>query len=349
MPKHCAALPGAANGLLATSTAELAGALLERLGSAIPSPRDRGSRHAAVLHAPPASAPRPPALGSGLSRTALSRAAAARTAALARGADLSRNAAQAGAAVRHHAPSRPVLAAISVTAIGAAAAITATGGFAAVAPNAATPPAPAAATAALTLVGTSSATSALTQPIAAAPPAADLPTLQVSKIVGEATATAKSLAVKQQATRATAARRTAAAAAAATAQAATATQDAPAPKVTAGSGVGGAAVAAAMTKLGKPYSWGAVGPNAFDCSGLMVWAFKQAGVSLPRTSAAQSTFGTAVSKADLRPGDLVFFYSPVSHVGMYIGDGKIVNATQSGEPVKISSMAYLPFHNARRV
>jgi cell wall-associated NlpC family hydrolase len=104
-----------------------------------------------------------------------------------------------------------------------------------------------------------------------------------------------------------------------------------------------------MTKIGTPYLWGAAGPNAFDCSGLVMWAFQQIGVSLPRTSAAQSQVGTAVSKSDLRPGDLVFFYTPVSHVGIYVGDGKILNASTAGEPVKISSMQYMPFHNARRI
>ncbi|MCE3556003.1 NlpC/P60 family protein [Pseudonocardia sp. RS11V-5] len=114
-------------------------------------------------------------------------------------------------------------------------------------------------------------------------------------------------------------------------------------------GVGAKALAAARTRLGMPYVWGASGPNAFDCSGLTSWAFKQAGVSLPRTSAAQSTVGTAVSKDQLQPGDLVFFYSPVSHVGIYLGDGKVLHASTSGEPVKISNVADMPFHNARRV
>ncbi|GAA4698770.1 hypothetical protein GCM10023215_41470 [Pseudonocardia yuanmonensis] len=115
------------------------------------------------------------------------------------------------------------------------------------------------------------------------------------------------------------------------------------------SGVGAKALAAARTKLGTPYQWGASGPNAFDCSGLTSWAFKQAGVSIPRTSAAQSTFGTAVGKDQLQPGDLVFFYSPVSHVGIYMGGGKILHASTSGEPVKISDMSAMPFHNARRI
>jgi peptidoglycan DL-endopeptidase CwlO len=115
------------------------------------------------------------------------------------------------------------------------------------------------------------------------------------------------------------------------------------------SGLGGKALAAAQTKLGAPYSWGSSGPNAFDCSGLTSWAFKQAGISIPRTSAAQSTFGTPVAKGDLQPGDLVFFYKPVSHVGIYMGGGKILHASTSGEPVKVSDMDSFPYSGARRV
>jgi cell wall-associated NlpC family hydrolase len=109
------------------------------------------------------------------------------------------------------------------------------------------------------------------------------------------------------------------------------------------------ALASAMSKLGKPYVYGATGPNAFDCSGLVGWAYKQAGVSLPRTSAAQSRVGKPVAKSDLRPGDLVFFYSPVSHVAIYIGGGKVVHASTSGQPVKISALSQMPFNSARRV
>ena len=105
----------------------------------------------------------------------------------------------------------------------------------------------------------------------------------------------------------------------------------------------------AATKLGKPYIWGARGPNAFDCSGLMQWAYKQAGIKLPRSSTAQSQFGQAVSVKNLRPGDMVFYYTPVSHVGMYIGNGKILHASEPGKPVKISDVDAFPIHNARRV
>jgi peptidoglycan DL-endopeptidase CwlO len=116
-----------------------------------------------------------------------------------------------------------------------------------------------------------------------------------------------------------------------------------------GSSVGARALALAKGKLGTPYVWGAAGPSAFDCSGLIVWAYKQIGVSLPHSSATLSTMGTPVSKAALQPGDLVFFYSPVSHVGIYAGNGMVLNATQSGEPVQFSKLANLPFHNAMRL
>lgn len=110
------------------------------------------------------------------------------------------------------------------------------------------------------------------------------------------------------------------------------------------------AMNAALSKIGVPYVWGAVGPRAFDCSGLVMWAFKRVGISLPRTSAAQSRVGAPVAKSDLRPGDLVFFYSPVSHVGMYIGNGMVVHASEPGQPVKVTSLAHAgPFHNARRL
>ncbi|WP_325051404.1 C40 family peptidase [Pseudonocardia dioxanivorans] len=104
-----------------------------------------------------------------------------------------------------------------------------------------------------------------------------------------------------------------------------------------------------MSKIGAPYRYGAAGPSAFDCSGLMYWAFKQVGITLPRTSRAQSTFGTPVAKSALQPGDLVFFYKPVSHVAMYIGNGQVVHASTAGQPVKISSLASMPFSGARRV
>jgi cell wall-associated NlpC family hydrolase len=110
-----------------------------------------------------------------------------------------------------------------------------------------------------------------------------------------------------------------------------------------------AALSTALAQIGKPYRYGATGPSAFDCSGLTSFAFKQAGVTIPRTSRAQSTVGAPVAKGDLQPGDLVFFYRPVSHVAIYIGNGQVVHASTSGQPVKISTLASMPFSGARRV
>jgi cell wall-associated NlpC family hydrolase len=99
-----------------------------------------------------------------------------------------------------------------------------------------------------------------------------------------------------------------------------------------------AAVNAALSRLGDSYVWGATGPTTFDCSGLMQWAYAKAGISLPRTAAAQSGFGTPVSRSQLQPGDLVFYYSPISHVGMYLGNGQMVHAPTTGDVVKISPL-----------
>ncbi|WP_157970459.1 C40 family peptidase [Nakamurella deserti] len=99
----------------------------------------------------------------------------------------------------------------------------------------------------------------------------------------------------------------------------------------------GIAVAAALTRRGMPYVWGAVGPDEFDCSGLMLWAWQQAGVTIPRTSAEQATL-PSVPMDQLQPGDLVTFYSPVSHVGMYIGHGLLLHASTTGTPVKVIAM-----------
>lgn len=117
----------------------------------------------------------------------------------------------------------------------------------------------------------------------------------------------------------------------------------------AGTKTAGLALRAAITKIGLPYVWGAAGPNAFDCSGLVLWAYKQLGVNLPHSSAQQSRMGKPVSRADLRPGDLVFFYSPVSHEGIYLGDNKVFNAFDRGQPLKVSDMSRMPFHSARRL
>ena len=106
----------------------------------------------------------------------------------------------------------------------------------------------------------------------------------------------------------------------------------------------------AASKAGSSYVWGASGPNAFDCSGLMLWAYSQVGVSLPHSSQSQSGMGVPVAKSDLQPGDLMFFYSPVSHVAMYIGNGLMVHARQPRYGVQVTVVATYPsFVGARRV
>jgi cell wall-associated NlpC family hydrolase len=108
------------------------------------------------------------------------------------------------------------------------------------------------------------------------------------------------------------------------------------------------AVDSAMAQRGKPYVWAAGGPNSFDCSGLTAYAFRAAGINLPHSSLSQSRMGQAVSRDQLQPGDLVFFYSPVSHVGIYIGNGQMVHAPTSGDVVKVAPLMS-GFSGARRI
>lgn len=107
-------------------------------------------------------------------------------------------------------------------------------------------------------------------------------------------------------------------------------------------------VAAAMVQLGKPYGWGAAGPDAFDCSGLMVWAYSQNGIGIPRTSQAQLAGGTPVSMGELQPGDIIGYYPGVTHVGMYIGDGMVVHASDYGIPVQVVPVDSMPAQGAVR-
>ena len=114
------------------------------------------------------------------------------------------------------------------------------------------------------------------------------------------------------------------------------------------SGRAAAAVQYAMAQVGDAYVYGAMGENAFDCSGLTMRAWAQAGVSLPHSSSAQFGSGPRVSASDLQPGDLVFYYSPISHVGMYIGNGLIVHAANPGTGVAVSGLYSMPFVGAVR-
>jgi cell wall-associated NlpC family hydrolase len=110
---------------------------------------------------------------------------------------------------------------------------------------------------------------------------------------------------------------------------------------------GQVALDAAMTKLGAPYVYGAAGPNAFDCSGLVKWAYQQAGIEVPRTSYAQLAAGTPVSLDILQPGDVVLFYGG-GHAGLYAGDGNVIHASTAGTPVKIAPISSMPVAGARR-
>jgi cell wall-associated NlpC family hydrolase len=108
------------------------------------------------------------------------------------------------------------------------------------------------------------------------------------------------------------------------------------------SGRAAVAVRFAYAQLGKPYQWGAAGPDSYDCSGLTMRAWGAAGVALPHNAAAQQGQIRYVSRGDLQPGDLVFFGSPAYHVGIYIGGGRMIAAPHTGDVVKIEPLAYMP-------
>jgi cell wall-associated NlpC family hydrolase len=105
-------------------------------------------------------------------------------------------------------------------------------------------------------------------------------------------------------------------------------------------GGAGAAVAEAQRQLGKPYVWGAAGPNAFDCSGLTAWAWHAGGVSLPHFSGAQYSSTTHISMSAIQPGDLIFYESPDQHVALYVGGGQIIHAPHAGDVVRYDSLYY---------
>ncbi|MFJ2257579.1 NlpC/P60 family protein [Streptomyces sp. NPDC087844] len=108
------------------------------------------------------------------------------------------------------------------------------------------------------------------------------------------------------------------------------------------------ALAFARAQIGKPYVWGASGPGSYDCSGLTQAAWKAAGVTLPRTTWDQVETGTTVSVDNAQPGDLVFFYDDISHVGIYIGDGMMIHAPKPGAYVREESIYYMPVHSVVR-
>ena len=124
---------------------------------------------------------------------------------------------------------------------------------------------------------------------------------------------------------------------------------APAPEPEpAASGGAAAAVQFAMAQVGDAYVYGAAGPDAYDCSGLTMMAWAQAGVALPHSSSAQLGSGTPVSVGALQPGDLVAYYSPVSHIGMYVGNGMIVHAANPSTGVNMAPVGSMPISGAVR-
>jgi cell wall-associated NlpC family hydrolase len=109
------------------------------------------------------------------------------------------------------------------------------------------------------------------------------------------------------------------------------------------------AVAFERAQLGKPYVWGATGPDSYDCSGLTQAAWKAAGDDIPRTTGEQVNYGTRITQDELRPGDLIFFYSDASHVGMYIGNGEMIHAPHTGTVVKIAPITEMPIYGYARM
>lgn len=109
------------------------------------------------------------------------------------------------------------------------------------------------------------------------------------------------------------------------------------------------AIRVACQQVGDPYVWGAAGPDAFDCSGLTQYAYKAAGISLTHFTGAQWNEGRPVSRTDARPGDLIFFYSDLHHMGLYLGNNLMVHAPRAGKPVNVLSINYMPIAGFRRV
>jgi cell wall-associated NlpC family hydrolase len=113
--------------------------------------------------------------------------------------------------------------------------------------------------------------------------------------------------------------------------------------------IGAEALRYALTRRGDPYVWGAAGPNAFDCSGLVMWAYAQVGISLPHYTVAQYNMGVHVAQSQLQPGDLVFFYAGIQHVGLYIGNGLMVDAPDFGQTVKVEPVMWNVYVGAVRI
>ena len=116
-----------------------------------------------------------------------------------------------------------------------------------------------------------------------------------------------------------------------------------------GRSLGVQALRIAMTKIGAAYVWGGSGPNVFDCSGLVMWAYAQLGISLPHFTGDLWNSGVHVSRAQLQPGDLVFFYADIGHVGIYVGNGLMLDAPTFGIPVGIHAVMWGNYDGAVRI
>ena len=116
-----------------------------------------------------------------------------------------------------------------------------------------------------------------------------------------------------------------------------------------GNSLGAQAVRWALSKVGSPYVWGAAGPDAFDCSGLVMWAYAHVGISLPHFTGAQWAVGEHISRSQLQPGDIVFFFADISHEGMYIGGGLMVDAPTQGVPVHVEPVFWSAYVGAVRI
>jgi peptidoglycan DL-endopeptidase CwlO len=116
-----------------------------------------------------------------------------------------------------------------------------------------------------------------------------------------------------------------------------------------GDGVGVQALRYALSRIGDPYVWGAAGPDSFDCSGLVMWAYAQVGISLEHFTGDQWNEGEHISRDQLEPGDLVFFYADLGHVGMYVGDGLMVDAPTFGQTVQVQPVMWAYYEGAVRI
>jgi peptidoglycan DL-endopeptidase CwlO len=116
-----------------------------------------------------------------------------------------------------------------------------------------------------------------------------------------------------------------------------------------GRSIGVQALRYALTKVGDPYVWGAAGPSSFDCSGLVMWAYAQVGISLEHYTGDQWNEGEHISRSELQPGDLVFFYPDIGHVGLYVGNGLMVDAPTFGQPVQVQPVFWSAYVGAVRI